>query len=224
MAQEIDVLTHLPPFEQTAFKPQASTPTAGSASVRHCAHRFPKELSMLVVGTLIALAQVAAAQPAARSPREEPSASGQCVAVLVTSPEAKASSKSQIFSATKILDLELSAMLRSRLQGDHTLEMKLYTPKGHLYQVLTVPFSAASVPGGAGAPRTRFVEGYPQPLAEHAMTPVRHEGARRYRVSARLPVAGTSIMTSSLYGRWRVDAHLDGKLKACSSRSFTIQP
>jgi hypothetical protein len=223
MAQEIDVLSHLPPFDQSALKPEASTARAASAPVRPCAHPFPKELFMLVVGTLVALAQVAAAQPAAqRAPRDEPSASGQCVAVLVTSPEA-VSSKSQVFSATKILDLELSAMLRSRLQGDHTLEMKVYTPKGHLYQVLTVPFSA-STPGRSGAARTRLVEGYPQPLAEQAMTPVSHQGARRYQVSARLPVAGTSIMTSSLYGRWRVDAHLDGKLKACSSRSFTIQP
>jgi len=176
---------------------------------------------MLVVSTLIALAQVASTPAAAaRPPREVPAPAGSCAAIVVTAPDVRTPARTQAFSATKILDLQLAAILRTRLQGDHTLEMKVYTPKGHLYQVLTVPFSAAA----ASAARTRLVEGYPQPLPEQAMTAVRHEGVRRYSVSARLPVAGTSIMTSSLYGRWRVDAHLDGALEACASKTFTLQP
>jgi hypothetical protein len=176
---------------------------------------------MLVVSTLIALAQVASTPAAvARPPREVPAPAGSCAAIVVTAPEAGSSARTKAFSATKILDLQLAALLRTRLQGDHTLEMKVYTPKGHLYQVLTVPFSGAA----AGAARTRLVEGYPQPLPEQAMTAVRHEGVRRYSISARLPVAGTAIMTSSLYGRWRVDAHLDSALEACASKTFTLQP
>lgn len=176
---------------------------------------------MLVVSTLIALAQVASTPAAAaRPPREVPAPAGSCAAIVVTAPEAKTSARTQAFSATKILDLQLAALLRTRLQGDHTLEMKVYTPRGHLYQVLTVPFSAAAV----SAARTRLVEGYPEPLREQPMTAVRHEGVRRYSVSTRLPVAGTAIMTSSLYGRWRVDAHLDGSLAACASKTFTLQP
>jgi hypothetical protein len=176
---------------------------------------------MLVVSTLIALAQVASTPAAAaRPPREVPAPAGSCAAIVVTAPEARTPARTQAFSATKILDLQLAALLRTRLQGDHTLEMKVYTPKGHLYQVLTVPFSGAA----AGAARTRLVEGYPQPLPEQAMTAVRHEGVRRYSISARLPVAGTAIMTSSLYGRWRVDAHLDGALEGCASKTFTLQP
>jgi len=176
---------------------------------------------MLVVSTLIALAQVASPPAAApRAPREQPAPASSCAAIVVSSPEAKTSARAQSLSATKILDLQLAALLRTRLQGEHTLDMRVYTPKGHLYQVLTVPFSAAA----AGPVGTRQVEGYPEPLPEQAMTAVRHEGARRYSVSTRLPVAGTTIMTSSLYGRWRVDAHLDGDLEACASKAFILQP
>jgi hypothetical protein len=47
--------------------------------------------------------------------------------------------------------------------------------------------------------------------------------ARRYR--ARLPVAGTSIMQSGLYGRWRVVPHAGSVRDACGrSRSFFIRP
>ena len=47
--------------------------------------------------------------------------------------------------------------------------------------------------------------------------------ARRYR--ARLPVAGSSIMQSGLYGRWRVVPHAGDGRDACGqSRSFFIRP
>ena len=48
-------------------------------------------------------------------------------------------------------------------------------------------------------------------------------GGRRFE--ARLPVAGTSIMTSGLYGRWKVVPHLDDGREACGrARSFVIRP
>jgi hypothetical protein len=47
--------------------------------------------------------------------------------------------------------------------------------------------------------------------------------ASRYR--ARLPVAGTSIMVSGLYGRWRVVPHEGGARQACGpDRRFVIRP
>lgn len=46
-----------------------------------------------------------------------------------------------------------------------------------------------------------------------------------HRFGARLPVAGTSIMASGLYGRWRVVPHLDDGREPCgSARSFVIKP
>ena len=44
-------------------------------------------------------------------------------------------------------------------------------------------------------------------------------------VEARLPVAGTSIMASGLYGRWRVEPQLDDSSEPCGrSRHFVIRP
>jgi hypothetical protein len=42
----------------------------------------------------------------------------------------------------------------------------------------------------------------------------------RHRVVATLPVAGTSIVAASLFGRWRVDAHLDGAVDSCGTPAF----
>jgi hypothetical protein len=70
----------------------------------------------------------------------------------------------------------------------------------------------------------RRIEGYPQPLPEQELQATRVAGARRYRVTSRLPVAGTSIMTSSLYGKWKVVPHLDGDLRPCgAASSFSIK-
>ena len=45
------------------------------------------------------------------------------------------------------------------------------------------------------------------------------------RVEARLPVAGTSIMASGLYGRWRVVPQLDDSSVPCGpGRHFVIRP
>jgi hypothetical protein len=45
------------------------------------------------------------------------------------------------------------------------------------------------------------------------------------RVEARLPVAGTSIMASGLYGRWTVVPQLDDSSEPCGpSRHFVIRP
>jgi hypothetical protein len=46
----------------------------------------------------------------------------------------------------------------------------------------------------------------------------------QYAVTALLPVAGTSITLSSLYGRWTVQAYLDGQPDPCGPAArFTIR-
>jgi hypothetical protein len=44
-------------------------------------------------------------------------------------------------------------------------------------------------------------------------------GKRVSSISAGLPVAGTAIATSSLYGRWRVVPYLDGGTRPCGAAS-----
>jgi hypothetical protein len=187
---------------------------------------------MLLTASVLVLAQAAAAPPP-RPPAPAPAGSlaNQCMAVGVFSPQAPPRRVS--FSATQILDLHFGALLRSRLDGEHVLNLKVYTPKGHLYQQLDVPFQGGGRKPGVGpgdaveaasGPRMRRVDGYPNPLPEQDLVPTRTASGRRaYSLSARLPVAGTSIMTSSLYGKWKVVPHLDGSLTPCGRGAvFTI--
>ena len=150
----------------------------------------------------------------------------QCLTVGVSSPQAPGPSRGQgdaAFSATQILDVELSTLLRRNLAGEHLLELKVYTPRGHLYQVLTVPFTGAGNPADL-RPRKRRVEGYPEPLHEKTLRPAKMGGMQGFAVGTTLPVAGTSIVTSSLYGRWTVVPHLDGDPEPCGAgREFTIR-
>ncbi len=158
---------------------------------------------MLMPITLLVFAQSAAVPPS-RPPSERPGEHrvGQCAAVLVRSPEApRARSR---FSARKILDVEFGAILRKRITGPHVLNLRVYTPKGHLYQELSVPFDAGQ-PTGMGGAAAR--------------------GKKQSWLAARLPVGGTSITTASLYGKWKVVPHLDGSLKPCgAATTFSIVP
>ncbi len=121
------------------------------------------------------------------------------------------------FSATEILDLDFA--IRLRAEGDHLLRLELPTPTGHLYQTLTVPFSTATARAGA----RRAVAGFPRPLevrpAEAAA------GGAWSSVDLQLPVAGTPIVHSSLYGRWTATAYLYDDVERCGRpRRFFIQP
>jgi hypothetical protein len=76
----------------------------------------------------------------------------------------------------------------------------------------------------ARAPRLRVYapDGFLYQVLETSARP-RRGGLTRYE--ARLPVAGTSIMMSGLYGRWRVVPHLDDGREPCGpARSFVIRP
>jgi len=182
---------------------------------------------MLILGAVLALAQADAAAAITRPDGHPPAetAATVCQAVAVTSPQMP--KRRGTFSATKILDLQLGTILRTRLAGDQVLNLRVYTPKGHLYQQIDVPFhgptlmpSGAAVEAAETTPRLRHVDGYPQPLPEQELVPVSTSAGRGYQVSALLPVGGTSIMTSSLYGRWKVVPHLNGSQKACGKATL----
>jgi hypothetical protein len=76
------------------------------------------------------------------------------------------------------------------------VEFRVFTPRGYLYQSLAVPVAAAA--------------------SSHRRPPARD-------VRSTLLVAGTAITTNSLYGRWAVEARIDGQ--PCGTRSvFTLTP
>jgi hypothetical protein len=94
------------------------------------------------------------------------------------------------FSVRKTLDLQFRMRVRARDEEAHIVRFHVFTPKGHLYQQIQV-----------------------------AQAVDEDDDDRVSRVSARLPVAGTFIATSSLFGRWRVVPYIDDDPEPCAAPS-----
>jgi hypothetical protein len=148
-----------------------------------------------------------------------------CSAIQITStPRVGRLTKVPSFSTRQVLDLNFTILFpvpRRRglpRQDVESLELRLFTPNGHLYQSTTVPIALA-------ARKKRTVEGYPHPLPVAQLLPYGQGGlASGFAVTApSFPVAGTLIVADSLYGVWRVEAWPDGGQRACSAR-FSLRP
>ncbi len=128
---------------------------------------------------------------------------------------------SRQFSATKILDLDFHVRLRPTPAGERLVRIEIETPNGHLFQTLTVPFTSESRRAGT----RRAVEGFPRPVEVQLTRPVRGASHATTVVVGRLPVAGTPIVHSSLYGTWVARAYLDDEIEPCGrARAFFISP
>ena len=137
----------------------------------------------------------------ATSSEAQQAASG-CSAIEVTAPGLRKQPRELRFSTREILDLDFETRLERKLQdGEHVLHFKVLTPSGFLYQDLAMPFTW-------GRPLGHSPDG---------------RGHARQSLRARLPIAGTSITMSTLYGRWTVQAFLDDHMRPCSPpRVFAI--
>jgi hypothetical protein len=115
------------------------------------------------------------------------------------------------YSASGIEDL--SFRVRSKeLPAGAVLGLRIDMPGGHHYQTLSAPLPAETLAGEPGA-KVRRVEGYPFPLEVREPRRVTSAAARApglLEIPFTLPVAGTTIVSSSLYGEWRVTPLLDG--------------
>jgi hypothetical protein len=124
-------------------------------------------------------------------------------------------------SASEILDVVFRVhLLRNDLEGTHLLELELYTPNGNLYQVLTEPITTDAAKRGESV----IIEGHPKPKSLQVMS---EDDADLKRLVAKVsfPVAGTLIVSNSLYGRWEVRTVLDGTPVTCPERvRFNIEP
>ena len=179
-----------------------------------------KRIAMLLVATGIA--------GAASAHDDRPAPSG-CSAIEVTAPGVKKQPRDGRFSTLKILDLDFETRLERPAYGEHVLHFKVFTPSGFLYQELNAPFTWPKPRHGRrGDTNDTQVEpvavSYPKGLPVQVLGDVDANGRqRRDTLRARLPVAGTSITMSTLYGRWTVQAFLDDKTRPCSPlRRFTI--
>jgi hypothetical protein len=164
---------------------------------------------MLVLAIVTGALLAAPGPPSPRPPR---------VNVMVWSPQAPGQ-KVQ-FRGSQILDLHIGAVFPRRLAGPHTVQFKVYTPTGNLYQTFTVPFTGDAAPGNRRH-GLRRVHGFPRALQVQAMQSTGDSG---FFVKSVLPVAGTWITTNSLYGSWRVEAYLDGDGRVSGQAGFRIRP
>jgi hypothetical protein len=150
--------------------------------------------------------------PTFAAPKEK-----SCFAIVVGSQEKAKGKFDTLFSATQILDLDFTVLLNpgsaKQFLGTHYAEFRVYTPKGHLYQSISIPFSAdPKLKGNEVA-----VPGYPRPIATRSTAEASFNNAKFLAISARMPVGGTSIVQNSLYGEWRLEALLDDDSAPCSA-------
>ncbi len=128
------------------------------------------------------------------------------------------------FSATGVIDIEFAIVLApgaaADYRGMHVVEFRTYTPRGNLYQSISIPFTTD--PSRKGT--SHRVAGYPDVLPVRVLKAIKTPGGGNgLIVKVTLPVAGTPILQNSLYGTWRAEALIDDDRVACSSpASFVI--
>lgn len=146
-----------------------------------------------------------------------PAAGGQdspCKAVQVASVDDAAGRSGERFSAAATTDLTFQVFLDPALAGDHVLELRIITPRSFLYRSIAVPVSLGTVPAGA-AMTERTVAGYPGPQRVRVPAYVKLAKKVMQRIDIAFPLGGTDIVTNSLYGKWKVEAFLDGGEQRC---------
>jgi len=146
-----------------------------------------------------------------------------CLTVAASSAQQHAGAFAGRFQATQVLDVDLSVLFSARaagrLAGDHVVEVRVYTPKGNLYQSIELPFTADS----GRRNQERRLPGHPEPLALRGLAAATLNRSLFFAVKATLPVAGTPILNNSLYGQWTAEAFVDGASAACGPKgTFTI--
>ena len=123
------------------------------------------------------------------------------------------------FSVRTTEDLEFLALFLEPIKGNHILELKMRTPRGHHYQTFTVPIATDASERGT----QRRVPTYPRPLDVHVLEEYESRDGRVQGTTLRMPVAGTSVVSGSLYGKWHIDVYLDGQEMPCQiENSFSL--
>jgi hypothetical protein len=124
-------------------------------------------------------------------------------------------------SASATLDLIARVELPPEVTGSHLLELRFILPGGELYQSLSFPIASSGLIKAAALP----VPGYPFPVAVHAPVAAASKVPGGWQVEQNLPVAGTPILDTSLFGTWSLAAFLDQSENPCTvPLSFDLQP
>jgi hypothetical protein len=178
-----------------------------------CVCRFERALACVAFAAFLSGlgASTAAGQKPKRNTR---TTAARCFEVFVTSPQTRGERRQRRFSATEILDLQIEVRLPTEMDSNERVTVRIFTPDGHLYQELpATAFENESNDTSAAARRQRRRDRSSEP---------RKRASRD--LSAVLPVAGTSIVTSSLYGKWSAFASVDGADICSPPTTFVITP
>jgi hypothetical protein len=175
--------------------------------------------------TVVASIALVSGLVASAAPAQVPARSCVRVEVKSGSPEAPLSRSVLVpdapsFWATRILDLTFTVLFSPTMEGEHLVELRVFTPDGQLYRSLAMPFARGAQPNA-----TRPVDGYARPLPQQALKQVARGRGLFAAASTTFPVGGTDIVSSGLYGRWSVEAYLDGAEQRCAPAAlFTLNP
>jgi hypothetical protein len=152
---------------------------------------------------VLAVTVLDVARPAEPSPAREKA--NRCYGVRVESADSSnRRSGTSVFSAGESKDLRLVVSIPEELSS-LPVHVKLFTPRGRLYQVLQATADAESTSRAARS---------------------RGRSARDPRaLVALVPVAGTQITTYALFGEWRAEVYLDDAEAPCTRPlEFVIEP
>lgn len=152
------------------------------------------------------------ALPAADDEGEAMAGGGRipCTDILAKSAEENGGAWATSFHASMTTDLTLAVIFPKNFQGEHEVELRLYTPGGDIYQSIRVPIAEA----GRKA-ENRVVNGYPRAIQQVVPKPEAYLGTALLKVEIPFPVGGTLISSNSLYGQWRIEALVDQDKKPC---------
>ena len=108
-----------------------------------------------------------------------------CFDVAVLDPQSSRprAARNGRYSVTEVIDLHFRVLFDSDIEEEGLVTLRLFTPNGHFYEELDVPFSREILESRARArPERRLVEGYPRPLKVERLESVpepRKKGGRR---------------------------------------------
>jgi hypothetical protein len=127
------------------------------------------------------------------------------------------------FSATAVLDIDFaivfSPQVAAQFTNVHVIEFRILTPQGNLYESISVPIT--SDPSKAG--QKHRVAGYPDLIPVQVLQSITRGGGKGMLAKVTLPVAGTPIVSNSLYGTWTALALVEDEIVPCSTPArFTI--
>lgn len=128
-----------------------------------------------------------------------------------------------VFSATEVLDVDFAIVFSKTVAAQftdvHMVEFRIYTPQGHLYESITIPMTADRRRAG----ERHRVPGYPDLVPVQVLESIRRGGGQGMFAEVTLPVAGTSIVSNSLYGKWKAEAVVEDEIAPCAQPvTFTI--